>query len=239
MQDQNYQKNHNESHNRNQVERHDNILKREWVTVAKEPNKHGLAFTILNYNILSQKLLEMHEYLYRDHSWQALKWHQRFSNLVGEILHNNPDILCCQVRKCAAKFIRCSFQYFRVLGIFRKCSSLTCKIFKVVYVQWTTMSFIRSELVIRFVYIVVENVHRNLTEFLFQPDGCAIFYKRHLFNLIEHHKVEFEQPQLNSEVSRENPSNSLGKKIWFPIYSCSIVKMSRLFVNSRWNLIPL
>lgn len=29
---------------------------------------------------------------------------------------------------------------------------------------------------------------------LLQPDGCAIFYKRDLFNLIESHKIEFEQP---------------------------------------------
>ena len=134
MQNQKYQNNHNENHsNQKKVERHDNILKREWVTVGREPNKHGLAFTVLNYNILSQKLLEMHEYLYRDHFWQALKWQQRFPNLVGEILHNNPDILCCQVRKCAAKFFRCRFQYFRVLEIFRKCSSPTCKKFKVAY----------------------------------------------------------------------------------------------------------
>lgn len=33
----------------------------------------------------------------------------------------------------------------------------------------------------------------------FQPDGCAIFYKRHLFHLVEHHKIEFEQPGI--EVS--------------------------------------
>lgn len=34
-----------------------------------------------------------------------------------------------------------------------------------------------------------------------QPDGCAIFFKRHLFSLIEHHKIEFEQPGI--EVSQQ------------------------------------
>jgi mRNA deadenylase 3'-5' endonuclease subunit Ccr4 len=76
-----------------------NILKREWINIAKEPSKPGFVFTVLNYNILSQQLLEMHSYLYPVHSAQALRWNQRFHNLVGEILYDNPDILCCQVKK--------------------------------------------------------------------------------------------------------------------------------------------
>lgn len=73
---------------------------RKWVTVTPEPKKPGQAFSVLNYNILSQTLLEMHSYLYSDHANQALRWNQRFYNLVGEILHNQPDILCCQVTHC-------------------------------------------------------------------------------------------------------------------------------------------
>lgn len=98
MQDQKYQKYYNESQSyRRKVDNHDNVLKREWVTVAREPKQKGLAFTVLNYNILSQSLLETHSYLYHNRGSQALKWNHRFHNLVGEILHNNPDILCCQV----------------------------------------------------------------------------------------------------------------------------------------------
>lgn len=101
MQDQKYQKYFNDSqNNRGKVDNNEgrNILKREWINVAKEPTKPGFAFTVLNYNILSQQLLEMHSYLYQDHSSQALRWNQRFHNLVGEILYDNPDILCCQVK---------------------------------------------------------------------------------------------------------------------------------------------
>jgi hypothetical protein len=77
-------------------ERSQNREFRKWVPVSPEPSKSGLAFSVLNYNILSQQLLEMHSYLY--HSKQDLRWNQRFYNIVGEIFHNNPDIMCCQVR---------------------------------------------------------------------------------------------------------------------------------------------
>lgn len=79
---------------------------RKWVTVTPEPKKPGQAFSVLNYNILSQQLLEMHSYLYNNHSNHNLQWNQRFHNLVGEILHNQPDILCCQVNiHCTIKKI--------------------------------------------------------------------------------------------------------------------------------------
>lgn len=101
MQDQKPQKYFNDSQKyRENVDNSDsrNILKREWVTVSNEPKNKGFAFTVLNYNILSQQLLDSHLQLYHDHSSQALRWSQRFHNLVGEILYDNPDILCCQVK---------------------------------------------------------------------------------------------------------------------------------------------
>lgn len=70
---------------------------RKWIPVSPEPKKSGLAFSVLSYNILSQRLLEMHSYLYNHHDNQSLNWNRRFYNLVGEILYNKPDILCCQV----------------------------------------------------------------------------------------------------------------------------------------------
>lgn len=85
---------------------------RKWVTVTPEPKKPGHAFSVLNYNILSQQLLEMHSYLYNNHANQALHWNQRFHNLVGEILHNQPDILCCQVKThCTIDIYRCHLQF--------------------------------------------------------------------------------------------------------------------------------
>jgi mRNA deadenylase 3'-5' endonuclease subunit Ccr4 len=108
MQDQKSQYNNESQSYRRKTDSYDNILKREWVTVAREPNKKGLAFTVLNYNILSQQLLESHSYLYQNCGSQALRWNQRFHNLVGEILHNNPDILCCQVGKKRA--VKCSLK---------------------------------------------------------------------------------------------------------------------------------
>jgi mRNA deadenylase 3'-5' endonuclease subunit Ccr4 len=71
---------------------------RKWVQVSQEPKKPGFALSLLNYNILAQNLLETHSYLYHDHyDRSALRWNQRFYSLVGEILFNKPDILCCQV----------------------------------------------------------------------------------------------------------------------------------------------
>lgn len=70
---------------------------RKWIPVTAQPKKTGHHFSVLNYNILSQQLLEEHSYLYQNHSNPALIWNQRFCNLVSEIIHNNPDILCCQV----------------------------------------------------------------------------------------------------------------------------------------------
>lgn len=70
---------------------------RRWVPVERNVKAPGLEFSVLSYNILSQRLLEQHSYLYPSQDQQQLQWNQRFYNLVGEILYNKPDILCCQV----------------------------------------------------------------------------------------------------------------------------------------------
>lgn len=41
-----------------------------------------------------------------------------------------------------------------------------------------------------------------------QSDGCAIFYNRNLFKLIDHHFVEFFQPQIDVSVRRTADSIS-------------------------------
>lgn len=39
--------------------------------------------------------------------------------------------------------------------------------------------------------------------FLFKPDGCAIFFNKNLFQLVEEYSVEFEQPKIEV-LNREN-----------------------------------
>lgn len=97
MQDQYYQKQKHPKQNFNDNDNRKLGNFRKWIPVS-EPKQPGLFFSVLNYNLLSQELLDTHSYLYRDHTQQSLRWNQRFYNLVGEILYNNPDILCCQVR---------------------------------------------------------------------------------------------------------------------------------------------
>lgn len=87
---------------------------RKWITIAAQPKKTGHYFSVLDYNILSQQLLDEHSYLYQNHSNSALNWNQRFYNLVGEIIHNNPDILCCQVKTTTSN-LSLSFATFLLL----------------------------------------------------------------------------------------------------------------------------
>lgn len=70
---------------------------RKWISMKTLAEKPGQIFTILNYNILSQKLLEQHSYLYHRHDRSALTWDQRLYNVIGEIFSTNPSILCFQV----------------------------------------------------------------------------------------------------------------------------------------------
>lgn len=79
-------------------------LKRDWVSVNGLPRNQGFVFTLLNYNILSQQLLEYHSYLYRDHQNNALRWNQRFYNLVGEIFRIQPDLCMFQVSLLCWKY---------------------------------------------------------------------------------------------------------------------------------------
>lgn len=124
-QNRNYPNNrfHDQQHPRNNI----NDFRR-WVPVDRNLKKPGLEFSVLSYNILSQRLLEQHSYLY-DHQYQdkeQLLWNRRFFNLVGEILYNKPDILCCQV---LLPQLDSDFS-FDDLQFFRKCKNRTCRISK-------------------------------------------------------------------------------------------------------------
>lgn len=70
---------------------------RKWVPVSSSREQTGFQFSVLSYNLLSQKLLDQHSYLYHDHQRHALNWDKRLNNLMNEIHSANPEILCCQV----------------------------------------------------------------------------------------------------------------------------------------------
>lgn len=74
---------------------------RKWIPIGQTKEPAGFVFTIFNYNILSQALLECHSYLYQDSPRSSLKWRNRLYNIAGEIFKINPSILCCQVSKFA------------------------------------------------------------------------------------------------------------------------------------------
>ncbi|ORX93439.1 hypothetical protein K493DRAFT_325062 [Basidiobolus meristosporus CBS 931.73] len=71
---------------------------REWLTFESEKSDAGEqdnnVFTILTYNILSEKYATSQQYGYTP-SW-ALEWEYRKDLILQEILSYNPDILCLQ-----------------------------------------------------------------------------------------------------------------------------------------------
>ena len=59
-------------------------------TVKDSPNH--LIFTVMSYNVLSQDLLQSHQYLYFKHKASALKWKRRSRILYSEIQEANADV---------------------------------------------------------------------------------------------------------------------------------------------------
>ncbi|XP_048105748.1 protein angel homolog 2 isoform X2 [Alosa alosa] len=53
-------------------------------------------FSVMSYNILSQKLLYDNAHLYKHCSLPILKWNYRLRNIMKEIQRHNADILCLQ-----------------------------------------------------------------------------------------------------------------------------------------------
>ncbi|XP_050300747.1 protein angel isoform X2 [Anthonomus grandis grandis] len=72
--------------------------KRRWenVKAITSSDKPHFDFSLMSYNMLAQKLLEDHEYLYKKHNRNCKKWETRWLNLFNEIKTLNPDILCLQ-----------------------------------------------------------------------------------------------------------------------------------------------
>lgn len=142
---------------------YNNVMRntRKWINIDQTNMNPGFIFTIFNYNILSQKLLETHSYLYEKSDRESLKWGNRLYNIVGEIFRTNPSILCCQE------------------------------------VQWNHLSQIENKLNCMNYGVLFKKRTGD------KCDGCAIFYKKDLFQLIEEHNVEFMQPGIEL-LNREN-----------------------------------
>lgn len=50
-------------------------------------------FSVMNYNVLAQELLETHPSLYKYHNPRSLHWPQRFSGIISEIRYLRPDVI--------------------------------------------------------------------------------------------------------------------------------------------------
>uniref|UniRef100_A0A182SWZ4 Endo/exonuclease/phosphatase domain-containing protein n=1 Tax=Anopheles maculatus TaxID=74869 RepID=A0A182SWZ4_9DIPT len=114
-----------------------------------------IEFTLMNYNILAQDLLDSHAQLYSEHDPEALPWKKRSKRLTAEIANIDPDILCVQ-----------ELQESHIDAF---CSRLK-QDYGMLYKKRTGGD---------------------------KTDGCALFYRRDLFDLVNHHKVEFYQPKVN------------------------------------------
>lgn len=76
------------------------LSKRQWQDVytgnGHSSKKSDFEFVLMSYNVLAQKLIEEHLYLYKRHNHKTLNWQIRWSNLFNEIKTMKPDVLCLQ-----------------------------------------------------------------------------------------------------------------------------------------------
>ncbi|NXG42984.1 ANGE1 protein, partial [Psilopogon haemacephalus] len=80
------------------------ILWRDWEDLSVQPcaleqatkNTHLFEFRVMSYNILAQDLVEQGLDLYLHCHQDILSWNYRLPNLLQEIQHWDPDVLCLQ-----------------------------------------------------------------------------------------------------------------------------------------------
>lgn len=63
---------------------------------APKLSREGFVFRVLSWNILSQKLMEQHRYLYSNSLNVSLDWEYRKTQILSEIKDSNADILTLQ-----------------------------------------------------------------------------------------------------------------------------------------------
>ncbi|XP_019757456.1 protein angel homolog 2 isoform X1 [Dendroctonus ponderosae] len=93
----------------------------------KTSAKHSFQFTLMSYNVLAQKLLDEHPYLYQTHNCKDLAWKIRWKNLFNEIKTMRPDILCLQ--EVQQSHLKGYFKELEILGfkgIYKKRTGIRC-----------------------------------------------------------------------------------------------------------------
>ncbi|ORX87924.1 DNase I-like protein [Anaeromyces robustus] len=77
-------------------------LNRKWMNVNNQ--EYGVdprfTFSVMTYNVLSHKLADRHDYLYRSCNPNFVSWKYRRDNLALEMLTYNSDIICLQEVDC-------------------------------------------------------------------------------------------------------------------------------------------
>jgi len=120
--------------------------------LGQKSNKTSTEIKVMNYNILSQDLLERHMYLYRNHLPHVLPWSYRSPLLLQEIVYHSPDILCLQeVEKSEFTDFFSQLETLGYRGIFKKKTHNKtdgCAIYfntrKFELVEWTGVDYYRD-----------------------------------------------------------------------------------------------
>lgn len=165
---------------------------RKWKTIpsAARPDPEDVQFTLMNYNILAQDLLEMHEDLYDKHDPVTLSWPHRYDRLIAEINLVRPDILCLQEMQDDHKD-----QFSSGLANFK-----------------------------------YEMIFKKRTGD--KTDGCAIYYRRDMFELVDCHDVEYYQPGVK-RLDRENVAIIAKFRVKSGLNQSLVVGTTHLLYNPR------
>lgn len=159
-------------------------------------NNEGLPFTVLNYNILAQTLLEGHSYLYNKCDTDDLKWTVRFKRITSEISSMKPDIICLQeVQNIHSHQILSHLDQLGYEGIFKQKTGT-------------------------------------------REDGCAIYFRKSMFELVQCESVEFLQPEIDL-LNRDNIGLMIKLRPRSLPDSLFVVCTTHLLYNPRRNDVRL
>jgi len=138
--------------------------KRNHISIADNPDSHGHAFSVMTYNILAD--LYTNNTIFPYCPLYALNWNYRKHNLLREILTYRADIICLQEvqNNHFEEFFHPHLSKEGYEGIFKR--------------KTRGEDFRRND---------AENQQQK------KMDGCAIFYRKDRFALMEQYHVEFNE----------------------------------------------
>jgi len=137
--------------------------KREKIRFDDPPNPSERSFTVMTYNILAQ--LYTNKEIYHYCPSYALHWNYRKHNLLDEITNLSADIICLQ---------EVQGNHFEEFFL----PHLSQKGYDGIFKGKTRLD---------------SNSRGADPEIVKKMDGCAIFYKKHRFALMEQYHVEFNE----------------------------------------------